>query len=239
MDGLSGHRAYSGIGDCITKTYHNEGVKGFFRGMPTTLIRSFPVNAVTFTVVNWCMRTLAPSSQNKSSVTYQDASSYQMQESLAKTVSFAQDHQVFGRPHQNEWLAEWKSLAPTLVIGGINSAGSIPIRNYTVHCSCSDWFSGALDSLAHQVHNISNSGRTIALIDSTGSTAGLLYNCHCQEAGQDGALLPVQVSPGDSDDTNTTPVDCLPSETDSFSPQPTDEAVRSAANQAADLNANL
>lgn len=226
MDGLSGQRVYSGIGDCIAKTYRSEGLNGFFRGMPTTLIRSFPVNAVTFSVVTWFLRTFEPSPES-SSVTYQDAASYQVQET--NKASFAQDHQVFGWSYQNEWLSEWKTVAPALVMGGISPAGSIPIRNYTVHCRCTDWLGGAMDSLVHQVHNMhssTNSSRTLAEGSTGGSTAaGLLYNCHCQEAEEGSVRPPVQVSPGDSSTSYANAAQ---------------QAVRCAAHQATSgLNANL
>ena len=47
----------------------NEGVRGFFRGMPSTLIRSFPVNAATFTVVTLILRWASESSPTASSPT--------------------------------------------------------------------------------------------------------------------------------------------------------------------------
>ncbi|CAJ0829442.1 6082_t:CDS:10 [Entrophospora sp. SA101] len=39
---------YSGIIDCAIKSYREEGAKVFFKGMSTTLVRAWPVNAVTF-----------------------------------------------------------------------------------------------------------------------------------------------------------------------------------------------
>ncbi|RIA82122.1 solute carrier family 25 protein [Glomus cerebriforme] len=48
---------YTGIIDCAIKSYHAEGISVFFRGIIPTLIRAWPVNAVTFYVyeimINW------------------------------------------------------------------------------------------------------------------------------------------------------------------------------------------
>lgn len=207
MDGLAGERVYKGIGDCIMKTFKNEGFHGFFRGMPTTLIRSFPVNAVTFSVVTWMLRCFEPSSEN-SSVTYQDASTLQRQESLVNTTSFTHDHHMLSRMHQNEWLADfqWKPLVPVLVLGGVGPA-SVTIRNYTIHCRCNDWVNGAMSSLVHlsQVHNISAATSSwpqtvqtdaVSANSTVEKQAGLLLDCRCKEADEkDNTRLPIHVSP--------------------------------------------
>jgi len=90
VDGLCGTTTYRGLADCIRKTMHNEGVRGFFRGMPSTLIRSFPVNATTFTVVTWILRWASQRdgsssggalslAATESPVTYQDAAAVHLQ----------------------------------------------------------------------------------------------------------------------------------------------------------------
>lgn len=189
MDGLAGDRVYKGIGDCIAKTYRSEGVHGFFRGMPTTLIRSFPVNAVTFSVVTWMLRCFDPLPES-SSVTYQDASTLQRPESL---VAHADHHHMLSRMRdQNEWLADfqWKPLAPVqLVLGG--GPASVGIRNYTIHCRCNDWLNGAVSSLVHlsQVHNIGAVGwptdpAAAAANSAVEKQAGLLLGCRCEETDE-------------------------------------------------------
>jgi solute carrier family 25 (mitochondrial carnitine/acylcarnitine transporter), member 20/29 len=49
--------SYTGIVDCAAKSYHAEGIAVFFRGIIPTLVRAWPVNAVTFYVyelmINW------------------------------------------------------------------------------------------------------------------------------------------------------------------------------------------
>lgn len=47
---------YSGAIDCLKKTYQAEGYSAFSRGLVSTVIRAFPTNAATFTVVTWIMR---------------------------------------------------------------------------------------------------------------------------------------------------------------------------------------
>jgi solute carrier family 25 carnitine/acylcarnitine transporter 20/29 len=47
---------YTGVFDCVRKTYAAEGYKAFSRGLTSTVIRAFPTNAATFTVVTWIMR---------------------------------------------------------------------------------------------------------------------------------------------------------------------------------------
>ncbi|KAI9267452.1 mitochondrial carrier domain-containing protein [Sporodiniella umbellata] len=41
-------RPYTSIKDCIVRSYRAEGIHVFFRGLWPTLLRAFPVNAVTF-----------------------------------------------------------------------------------------------------------------------------------------------------------------------------------------------
>ena len=50
-DGTQGRHAYSGFLDCGRQIYRSEGVRGFKRGLGVTLVRAFPVNAVTFATV--------------------------------------------------------------------------------------------------------------------------------------------------------------------------------------------
>ncbi|CAG9835186.1 unnamed protein product [Diabrotica balteata] len=55
VDGMTS-KQYSGLYDCFKKTVNTEGYRSLYRGMTPTLIRAFPVNAVTFFVVTWTMR---------------------------------------------------------------------------------------------------------------------------------------------------------------------------------------
>ncbi|XP_023224537.1 mitochondrial basic amino acids transporter-like [Centruroides sculpturatus] len=55
-DGMNGERKYKGIIDCSLKSYRDEGLKVFTRGLGSTIIRAFPTNAATFTVVTWIFR---------------------------------------------------------------------------------------------------------------------------------------------------------------------------------------
>lgn len=47
---------YSGALDCFRQSMKNEGYKWLFRGLNSTIIRAFPTNAATFTVVTWTFR---------------------------------------------------------------------------------------------------------------------------------------------------------------------------------------
>uniref|UniRef100_A0A1B6M8Q4 Mitochondrial basic amino acids transporter n=2 Tax=Graphocephala atropunctata TaxID=36148 RepID=A0A1B6M8Q4_9HEMI len=47
---------YTSIIDCLKKSIKDEGVVCLTRGLTPTLIRAFPTNAVTFTVVTWIFR---------------------------------------------------------------------------------------------------------------------------------------------------------------------------------------
>lgn len=49
------HAKYNGFVDCAIKNYKKEGIKFFFRGLNSTLIRAFPMNAATFFVVSWIL----------------------------------------------------------------------------------------------------------------------------------------------------------------------------------------
>lgn len=50
-DGIGGVNQYNGIMDCVRKSYQSEGMRVFTRGLTSTLLRAFPVNAATFATV--------------------------------------------------------------------------------------------------------------------------------------------------------------------------------------------
>ena len=49
IDGIV-EKSYTGMIDCARKSYQQEGVHVFYKGLLPTVIRAFPVNAVTFLV---------------------------------------------------------------------------------------------------------------------------------------------------------------------------------------------
>ncbi|KAI8365669.1 mitochondrial carrier domain-containing protein [Choanephora cucurbitarum] len=51
---------YRSIKDCVVRSYRSEGSGVFFRGLWPTLLRGFPVNAVTFYVYEVVMNLLEP-----------------------------------------------------------------------------------------------------------------------------------------------------------------------------------
>ena len=44
--------------DCVIDSYKREGMKVFWRGLPVTCMRAFPVNAVTFAVYSLSLRSM-------------------------------------------------------------------------------------------------------------------------------------------------------------------------------------
>lgn len=59
LDGMSSQSIYKNSFDCLRKSVQADGYICLFRGLTPTLIRAFPVNAVTFTVVEWTMKLLS------------------------------------------------------------------------------------------------------------------------------------------------------------------------------------
>lgn len=59
VDGIDGKPKYKGALDCTMKSYQAEGMKFFTRGLTSTLLRAFPMNAVCFFVVSYVMRTFS------------------------------------------------------------------------------------------------------------------------------------------------------------------------------------
>lgn len=55
-DGMTGPKLYTGIADCVRKGYNAEGIMFFSRGLTSTLIRAFPMNAACFLVVSYVMK---------------------------------------------------------------------------------------------------------------------------------------------------------------------------------------
>ncbi|KAK2890310.1 mitochondrial basic amino acids transporter-like isoform X1 [Channa argus] len=50
-DGVGGVKQYSSIADCVRQSIQKEGYMVFTRGLTSTLLRAFPVNAATFATV--------------------------------------------------------------------------------------------------------------------------------------------------------------------------------------------
>ncbi|PSN47134.1 hypothetical protein C0J52_17458 [Blattella germanica] len=55
-DGAGGIYKYSGFVDCLKKSIQSEGYGVLTRGLNSTILRAFPTNAATFTVVTWIIR---------------------------------------------------------------------------------------------------------------------------------------------------------------------------------------
>lgn len=55
-DGIDGVKRYNSSLDCIRKSYKAEGISFLSRGIGSTLIRAFPMNAVCFFVVSYTMK---------------------------------------------------------------------------------------------------------------------------------------------------------------------------------------
>nr|XP_037274785.1 mitochondrial basic amino acids transporter-like [Rhipicephalus microplus] len=63
VDGMRGPRRYKGLWDCAVQSYRQEGLRVFTRGLNSTLLRAFPTNAATFTVVTWVLRLCDPNTR--------------------------------------------------------------------------------------------------------------------------------------------------------------------------------
>jgi Mitochondrial carrier protein. len=55
-DGCNGVYKYTGFMDCLKKSVASEGYGVLTRGLNSTILRAFPTNAATFTVVTWIFR---------------------------------------------------------------------------------------------------------------------------------------------------------------------------------------
>lgn len=64
VDGIDGTTKYNGAIDCMKKSYREEGYKFFTRGLNSTLMRAFPMNAVCFLVVSQVMKFMENKSLN-------------------------------------------------------------------------------------------------------------------------------------------------------------------------------
>ncbi|XP_030246469.1 mitochondrial basic amino acids transporter [Drosophila navojoa] len=54
-DALGKRAKYNGLVDCAINNYKKEGIPFFFRGLNSTLVRAFPMNAACFFVVAWVL----------------------------------------------------------------------------------------------------------------------------------------------------------------------------------------
>lgn len=55
-DGMIGAAKYTGAMDCLRKSIQTEGYSFLARGLTSTILRAFPMNAACFTVVTWTFR---------------------------------------------------------------------------------------------------------------------------------------------------------------------------------------
>lgn len=62
-DGANGNFRYSGIRDCVVKSYREGGFGVFMRGIWPTVIRGFPTNAAIFLVYEFVLRALSSDAQ--------------------------------------------------------------------------------------------------------------------------------------------------------------------------------
>ena len=70
-DGMSpGQRRYKGVWDCARQGYREEGIRFYTRGLTSTLIRAFPMNAACFLVVSWIMKFSSEASPQTIQVDY-------------------------------------------------------------------------------------------------------------------------------------------------------------------------
>ena len=56
VDGVIGKKEYTGMMDCFRKSYRAEGIFVFSKGLNSTMLRAFPVNAATFCTVTLMLR---------------------------------------------------------------------------------------------------------------------------------------------------------------------------------------
>ena len=56
VDGAMGKKEYTGMIDCFRKSYQAEGIMVFSKGLNSTMLRAFPVNAATFCTVTLMLR---------------------------------------------------------------------------------------------------------------------------------------------------------------------------------------
>ena len=56
VDGMTGKNEYTGMIDCFRKSYRAEGIMVFSKGLNSTMLRAFPVNAATFCTVTLMLR---------------------------------------------------------------------------------------------------------------------------------------------------------------------------------------
>ncbi|XP_043787419.1 mitochondrial basic amino acids transporter-like isoform X3 [Apis laboriosa] len=60
---------YAGIYDCFRQSVRKEGYSVLYKGISSTVLRAFPMNAVTFTVVNWTFKLFGEDEKKKSKTT--------------------------------------------------------------------------------------------------------------------------------------------------------------------------
>ena len=56
VDGVLGEKQYKGMNDCFRKSYRTEGPRVFVKGLNSTMLRAFPVNAAIFCTVTLMLR---------------------------------------------------------------------------------------------------------------------------------------------------------------------------------------
>lgn len=65
-DGMQGPAKYKGAVDCLKKSISSEGYGFLTRGLTSTILRAFPMNAACFTVVTWTFRLCSNNGEEQS-----------------------------------------------------------------------------------------------------------------------------------------------------------------------------
>lgn len=102
-----GSGRYSGAIDCLKKSMRNEGYKWLFRGLSSTILRAFPTNAATFTVVTWTFRIFGDDA--KSEVKTETAKPSQAEQPKNAPARRA-DPQTTGTPGESPFIGKYNAL---------------------------------------------------------------------------------------------------------------------------------
>lgn len=95
---------YAGMFDCLKQSVRTEGYMCLYRGLNSTILRAFPTNAVTFTVVTWTFRLLG---QEEGEVSKADC-----KPELEKSIKQISD----GEPFLREWNSLLTNASDSLMI---------------------------------------------------------------------------------------------------------------------------
>ncbi|XP_076181591.1 mitochondrial basic amino acids transporter isoform X2 [Ptiloglossa arizonensis] len=101
---------YTGVLDCFKQSVKAEGYSCMYRGLSSTIVRAFPTNAVTFTMVTWTFRLFG-----------HEANETSKSESKTETIESVEMGSETRKPFIEKWNTFLKEVSESVTIPALST----------------------------------------------------------------------------------------------------------------------